>query len=280
MMMDEKSQNRRQALTGVSVGALVISAISLVKSIQIVDPGSVGVRVSFGALSESTYMPGIHIVPPWVSVVTFSTKRDILEQRNSVPTQEGLNVELDLALLYHLNPKSVHEIYLSFGTDFIRRLIAPTLASVSRSITSGSAAKALYTSGRQGIQDQLRSELTKAFAPHGIVLDEVLLKSVQLPDLVRNAIEQKVQAEQDAARMEFVLAKERQEAQRKAVEAGGIADFQRIVSEGISNNLLKWKGIEATEKLASSTNAKMIFVGNSGDSLPSLLSGRDADGGA
>merc|ERR1719399_688801 len=115
--------------------------------------------------------------------------------------------------------------------------------------------------------------------PRGIIVEDVLLKAVRLPELLTHAIERKAQAEQDSARMEFVLAKERQEAERKSVEARGIASFQRIVSEGISPALLQWKGIEATEKLASSSNSKMVIMGNGKDSLPVLL-GAGEYGGA
>merc|ERR1719482_909786 len=109
--------------------------------------------------------------------------------------------------------------------------------------------------------------------PRGVVLEDVLLKAVKLPSQLTHSIEQKAQAEQESARMEFVLTKERQEADRKAIEAKGIAAFQRIVSEGISPALLQWKGIEATERLAASTNSKVVIMGNSKDSLPVILGG-------
>jgi len=130
------------------------------------------------------------------------------------------------------------------------------------------------------MQKRLKAELIGALQPRGIVVEDVLLKAVRLPDLLAHAIELKAQAEQDSARMEFVLTKERQEAERKSVEARGIASFQRIVSEGISPALLQWKGIEATEKLASSANSKMVIMGNGKDSLPVLLGAGDSAPGA
>ena len=114
--------------------------------------------------------------------------------------------------------------------------------------------------------------MVKSLGPRGIIVEDVLLKDVELPSELSKSIELKAKAEQDAARMEFVLQKERQEADRKSIEAEGIAAFQRIVSEGISPNLLMWKGIEATEKLAESPNSKIVIMGNSGESLPVLLS--------
>merc|ERR1712054_124927 len=127
-------------------------------------------------------------------------------------------------------------------------------------------------SGRSEIRDKLVDELKTKLTPRGIILEDCLLKAIKLPPALAKSIEAKAQAEQEAQRMEFVLQTEQQEASRKAIEAGGIAEFQRIVSEGISEELLKWKGIEATEHLAESENSKIIVMGNSKDSLPVLLS--------
>merc|ERR1711998_817549 len=185
---------------------------------------------------------------------------------------EGLNVELDVSLLYHLELSKVHDIYLRLGEAFEETLVLPELQSAVRGLTSEVSAKALYTSGRTEIHDKLQKELESKLAPRGIILEDVLLKGIKLPKQLTDAIELKAQAEQESARMEFVLSKERQEADREKVEASGISAFQKIVSEGISEQLLQWKGIEATEKLAQSTNSKVIVIGNSKDSLPVLLS--------
>merc|ERR1712167_367167 len=122
-----------------------------------------------------------------------------------------------------------------------------------------------YTSGRDELQRELKAELAEALKTRGIIVEDFLLKAIKLPDQLVRAIEQ------EAQRMEFVLQKEQQEAERKKIEAQGIADFQKIVSDGISPNLLKWKGIEATEKLAKSPNSKIVIMGNSKDSLPVIL---------
>merc|ERR1712023_624204 len=162
------------------------------------------------------------------------------------------------------------------GEDYDKVVILPELSSAVRGLTSEVNAKALYTSGRSEIRDKLVEELNTKLTPRGIILEDVLLKAIKLPAALSASIEAKTQAEQEAQRMEFVLQTEKQEASRKAIEAGGIAEFQRIVSEGISEELLKWKGIEATERLAESDNAKIVVMGNSKESLPVLLSG---DGG-
>jgi regulator of protease activity HflC (stomatin/prohibitin superfamily) len=161
----------------------------------------------------------------------------------------------------------------------------PELASAVRGLTSEVEAKALYTSGRALIQEKLKVELAKVLMPRGIVVEDVLLKAVTLPKQLAASIELKAQAEQESARMQYVLSKERQEADRKEIEAKGIAAFQKIVSEGISPALLQWKAVEATEKLITSPNSKVIMVGNTHNDLPIMLSGdtdslRDASAAA
>merc|ERR1712054_593613 len=167
------------------------------------------------------------------------------------------------------------EIFLTLGEDFETVLVLPEMQAAVRGLTSEVSAKALYTSGRLEIRNKLMEELSAKLKPRGIELEDVLLKGIKLPKQLTDAIELKAQAEQESTRMEFVLSKERQEADRKKVEAEGISAFQRIVSEGISEQLLAWKGIEATEKLAESTNSKIVVMGNTKSSLPVLLSAAD-----
>lgn len=247
-------------------------------SMRVVPPAHVGIVVTFGQVHTNVLCAGLHFASPVSELYTFTTKTQLYEQQNHVPTKEGLTVDLDLAVLFHAEEAKVRDIYLGLGEKYIQVLVQPELSSAVRGLTSEADAKALYTSGRLEMQKKLKAELTSALAPRGIIVEDVLLKAVRLPSLLTHAIELKAQAEQDSARMEFVLTKERQEAERKSVEARGIASFQRIVSEGISPALLQWKGIEATEKLASSSNSKMVIMGNGKDSLPVLL-GASAEGG-
>jgi regulator of protease activity HflC (stomatin/prohibitin superfamily) len=234
----------------------------------------VGIVVTLGHVTA--YPSGLNFRIPFVShLELMSTKIQILEENNIVPTKEGLAVTLDTAVLFRLDVTLAAQLYREIGPDYIHILIEPEAASAVRGLTSESEAKALYSSGRNTIQDTVRTELTSKLSPRGIIIEDVLLKDIKLPDQLTKAIEAKVQAEQEAARMEFVLLKEKQEAQRKAIEAQGVADFQKIVSEGISPELLKWKGIEATEKFADSLNTKIIMVGNSDNNLPVILSANE-----
>eukprot|EP00286_Rhodomonas_abbreviata_P023165 CAMPEP_0181298562 /NCGR_PEP_ID=MMETSP1101-20121128/5851_1 /TAXON_ID=46948 /ORGANISM="Rhodomonas abbreviata, Strain Caron Lab Isolate" /LENGTH=405 /DNA_ID=CAMNT_0023403597 /DNA_START=35 /DNA_END=1252 /DNA_ORIENTATION=+ len=244
----------------------------LITSVRIVPPATVGIVQTFGTVAERTISSGPHLVSPFATIKKFNTKTQLFEQQNHVPTKEGLTVDLDVAVLFRIDTARVRDVYLSLGEKYVDVILKPELSSAVRSLTSESEAKALYSEGRTEIQKRLQSELTDVLAPRGIIVENVLLKAVTLPQQLTNAIELKAQAEQESARMEFVLAKEKQEAERKKIEAKGISDFQKIVSEGISGDLLKWKGVEATEKLADSPNTKIVIVGNSKDSLPIMLS--------
>lgn len=280
--MDNRSGTRREtqpllnrnALRLVPYGFPIIAVgtlITLFLSVFVVPPGSIGIVVTFGQVKS--FSAGLHVKLPWVSSLELiSAKTQLLEEKNQTPTKEGLSVELDTAILFRLESSMAGELYAKVGTNYITTLIEPEAASTIRGLTSEAQAKALYTSGRNKIQQAVKEELEARLGPHGIVIVDVLLKGIKLPEQLMAAIEAKAKAEQDAARMEFVLKKEQKEAERKSIEAKGIAEFQRIVSSGISPELLQWKGIEATEKFSSSNHSKVIIMGNDGNSLPVILS--------
>jgi len=271
-----RNRDAEQLSRNVACGFIlaVLSIVFLVALFEfsfVVPPGEVGIVVTLGQVNSFT--SGLHFRFPFVSrLELLSAKIQILEKNNIVPTKEGLAVALDTAVLFRLNTTLVSQLYRQIGSNYAQVLIEPEAASAVRGLTSESEAKALYSSGRNMIQDTIREELIEKLGPRGIIIEDVLLKDIKLPDELTKSIEAKVQAEQDAARMQFVLMKEKQEAQRKAIEAQGVADFQRIVSEGISPELLRWKGIEATEKFSESKNSKIVIVGNSDNGLPVIFS--------
>jgi len=254
------------------MAAALVGVAFTLASLRTVQPAHAGVVTTFGSVRDTTLNPGLHLTNPFAKVVEFSLKTSLFEMTNHVPTKEGLTVDLDVAVLYHAQPMYVRDIFLSLGPGYVDTIVRPELASSVRGLTSEAEAKALYTSGRSEIQRRLKEDLVSVLGPRGIEIEDVLLKAVTLPAQLKHSIELKAQAEQESARMQFVLSKERQEAERKAIEARGIAEFQRIVSNGISPQLLQWKGIEATEKLSESANSKVVIMGNTKASLPVLLS--------
>jgi regulator of protease activity HflC (stomatin/prohibitin superfamily) len=175
---------------------------------------------------------------------------------------------LEASVLYHLPPERAAQVYQQIGTTYADVLLIPNFRSAIRAVTAANTASALYSDSREDIARQILTELRNQVQPRGVVVENVLLRDLQLPETLKRAIEAKQQAQQEAQRMEFVLQRERQEAERKRMEAAGIKDFQDIVAQGISEKLLEWKGIEATIELSRSANTKVIVVGNSKSGLP------------
>ena len=253
------------------LGILLLAIIFLMASTTSIPTGNVGVLTLFGKVTGEVLGEGIHLVNPLKSVQKLSIQTQSVKESASVPSNEGLMLALDTSLLFHLDKGKAAEVYQSVGPDYADKIVEPTLRSEIRASTSAHTANALYTNARELVQQQIQDSLTKQLASRGVIVENVLLRDVQLPSMLKSSIEAKQQAEQDALRMNFILQKEKQEAERKRIEAQGIADFQKIVATGISSQLLEWKGIEATEKLATSSNAKVVIVGNTRNGLPLVL---------
>lgn len=251
------------------MGGFALIAIS--QCLTVVAAGTVGVVDFFGTVSENTLKAGINFVNPLARVVKFSVKTLEIKEVMDVPSKEGLTVQLELSVLFHLNPEKAAEVYKTVGEDYAEILLEPQFRSVARGVTAGYEAKALYTSEREMLAQIIMKDLEKIVEPRGITIETTPLRRVGLPQGLAAAIEEKLRMEQESQRMQFVLTKERQEADRKRIEAQGISDFQNIVAKGISAQLLQWKGIEATEKLASSQNAKVVIVGGGKTGLPLIL---------
>ncbi len=252
----------------VAVGSALLA---LSRCIAVIPAGSVGVIDFFGTVSDKTLKAGINLVNPLARIVRMSVKTQEMKEVMDVPSKEGLTVQLEVSVLYHLNPEMAPNVYKTVGTNYESVLLEPQFRSVTRGVTASFEAKALYTSEREHLSRLITTEIVTATAPRGIVVENAPLRKVTLPSGLSASIEQKLQAEQESQRMQFILAKEKQEADRKRIEAQGISDFQKIVQQGISEPLLRWKGIEATERIAQSSNTKVIIVGAGKDGLPIIL---------
>ena len=253
---------------------VVLVLILLMASTTSIPTGHVGVLTLFGRVTGQTLPEGIHLVNPLKSVQKMSVQTQSVKESANVPSNEGLILALDTSLLFRLDKDKAAYVYQTVGDNYAEKIVEPTLRAAIRASTSAHSANALYTNARELVQLQIQDELRAQLAPRGVIVENVLLRDVQLPAMLKGSIEAKQQAEQDALRMSFILQKEKQEAERKRIEAQGISDFQRIVATGISAQLLEWKGIEATEKLAASSNAKIVIIGNPKNGLPLVLEPR------
>jgi prohibitin 1 len=253
------------------VFGLLALLFGLSSALVVVPAGHVGVIDLFGQVAPTTLKSGIRLVNPFARVVKMSVKTQELKETMDVPSKEGLTVRIDVSGLYHLDPERASDVYRTVGENYVDVLFTPQFRSTSRGVTAGYDARALYTSQREQLADAIAQELRHRVGPRGVIVEATPIRRLDLPKGLSASIEEKLRSEQESQRMEFIIQREKQEAERKRIEAQGIADFQRIVSDGISEPLLRWKGIEATNKLAESSNAKVVVIGASKDGLPLIL---------
>lgn len=270
----KKIGRKQEALVSIAA-VLVAAAIGIFNVFTVVSAGTVGVVDFLGSVSDNTLKAGVNVVNPMAKVIKFSIKTQELKEVMNVPSKEGLSVQLEISLLFRLDPDNANIIYKTVGPNYADIILMPQFRSVVRGVTARYEAKALYTASREQLAGEIMEELEGLVGPRGITIETAALRQIILPERLTKSIEEKLQAEQESQRMAFVLKKEEQEAERKRIEAKGIKDFQTIVSEGINDQLLRWKGIEATEKLANSTNSKVVVIGSGKDGLPLILGGNN-----
>jgi prohibitin 1 len=263
---------RRVSGVGVIVAGVLLLVVFLAGGpVSTVPAGHVGVKDFFGKVSPTPLSPGINVVLPLTRVVKMSVQTQEIKEVAEVPSREGLILSLETSLLFQMDPAKAADIYRTVGSNYVGTIVEPQFRSAIREITASYDAKALYSAEREKIATEIFDLFRRLAGERGVIVQQVLLRKIGLPPLVANAIQEKLRREQEAEQMKFVLQKEQQEAERKRIEAQGVADFQRIVAQGISPQLLEWKGIEATEKLATSSNAKVVVIGSSKTGLPIIL---------
>lgn len=262
--------------------ALVILGIMTSCFVQI-SPGIVGVQTLFGKIQAGVLTEGLNIVNPLVEVVEFDVRtqnytmsaindegQKMGDDAIRVLSADGLEVVIDMTVLFKVIPEKAPEILRTIGKDYRDVVVRPTVRTKSRDFAAYYDAVALYSSKRDEFQQRLFEAMDGAFKQRGIVLEQVLIRNINLPVSVKTAIETKINAEQEAQKMKFVLDKERQEADRKRVEAQGIADYQRILTSTLTDKLLQYEQIQVQKELVKSPNAKVVVMGN-GKTAPLLI---------
>ncbi|WP_133134969.1 prohibitin family protein [Legionella nautarum] len=225
-------------------------------------PRYVGVPVLFGRVHTGILDPGIHFKNPFTQVVKFDLRTQKADEEGVIPSKEMLNLTLKTSVNYHLNKSKIGDIYNSVGVDYFNKLIEPHIRSSIRQITSNYNADQFFSGDRYEIAANIQKSLVQELESRGVIIESIMLKEILPPESIRRAIENKQAQQQEAEGMKFRLQREKLEAERKKIEAEGIQQFQEIVKRGIDQNLLAWKGIEATEALAKSPNTKIIIIGN------------------
>jgi regulator of protease activity HflC (stomatin/prohibitin superfamily) len=267
------------------IGLLLIVTGIATSCFKQIDPGQVGVKVLFGKVEDDVLSSGLHFVNPVVDIkkldiktqnYTMSGIHDEGAQSGDdairVLTADGLEVTIDLTVLYRLVPGEAPRLLRETGADYTDKIVRPLTRTKIRDNAVYYDAVALYSSKRDEFQGRIFKSIEDDFKKRGLVLEQLLVRNITLPTSVKASIESKINAEQDAQKMQFVLQKEKQEAERKRVEAQGIADYQRIISTGLSDKQLQYETIKANLELAKSANAKVIIMGKG--NTPVILDGK------
>ena len=261
------SPARLIGLAGIVIGVLISSVVQI-------DAGQIGVKKLFGKVQNDVLGSGLHFINPLLEVekmdiktlnYTMSGINDEGTQTGDdairVLTLDGLEVTIDLTVLYKVLPSDAPKLVRETGLDYTDKIVRPLTRTKIRDNAVYYEAVALFSTKRDEFQQRIFKSISEDFKKRGLILEQLLVRNITLPQAVKTSIEQKISAEQDAQKMQFVLQKERQEADRKRVEAQGIADYQRIMSEGLTDKQLQYESIKAQLELAKSQNAKIIIMG-------------------
>jgi prohibitin 1 len=244
---------------------LCLLAIFTLASCATIREGEVGVKRTFGKYSDKSYTSGVKAFNPFVSkIIRISTQTVNLEVGLDIPSKEGLTIVSEVSILYNIDGRKVPELLRNIGIEYERNIILPVFRSAVADVTSRFYAKDMHTGERTTIEKAIKEQMMALMDGKGIVVEAVLLKSIQLPRSLSNAIESKLEAEQQAQQMEFVLEQAKREADKKRIDAAGIRDAQLIIAEGLSAKILQFRSIEAFQELAKSPNAKVIITGGGG----------------
>ena len=237
-----------------------------------IQSGESAVKVSvFGGTDlEKLYGEGLQVHAPWVQLIRYDVRvQEQLEDIDAL-SSNGLSIGMDASIRWRPVSTELANIHVTYGQDYYRKLVQPELRSAVREVVGQFTPEELYSTRRQELQTTIFERVRDAVSGENITVDAILIRDISLPDQIRTAIENKLKEEQEAERYEFTLRKEALEAQRKEIEATGQAEYQRIITQSLSAQFLKYKGIEATQALANSPNSKTVIIGGS-DGLPIIL---------
>lgn len=242
--------------------ALLLALTGLLSACSIVRPGEVGIKQKMGRIKGEIREPGLYMLNPFTTRFLKVPTRTInmTSTLNFMPTKEGLNVTCELAVLFHIKKEKAIHIIETVGLDYGEGILSSVMRSAVADVTAQFLAKDLYTSERHKIEEAIAKRMTSLMGDRGLVVEAVLLKSIQLPRTLSQAIEAKLEAEQRAQAMEFELDRQRSEAERQKIEAEGIRQAQEIISRGLNEMILKYQSIEAFKQLSQSQGAKVIIT--------------------
>lgn len=260
-------------MPSIPVTLLLLASTILFAQCTVVRQGEAGVKRTFGKYNDKAYASGLKFFNPFTSsIVKVSTQTENIEVQVDIPSREGLTIRSEVSILYNIQMRQAPDLLRSIGLDYEQTVILPVFRSAVADVTAKYYAKDMHSGGRAEIETAIRELMMKTLDGKGITVESVLLKSIQLPRSLAKAIEDKLEAEQQAQRMEFVLQGEQREAERKRIQATGVRDANQIIAAGLTPEILQYKSIEAWLTLSQSSNSKVII---SNGSIPMMMNANE-----
>jgi len=267
------------------IGLLFVAIGIMTACVKQIDAGEIGVKKLFGSIQNEVLPSGLHFVNPLLDIIKLDTKTQNYTMSGvndegtksgddaiRVLTSDGLEVTIDLTVLYRVVSGDAPKLLRETGEDYRDKIVRPITRTKIRDNAVYYQAVDLFGSKRDEFQQRIYKSIEEDFKKRGLMLEQLLVRNITLPNSVKASIESKINAKQDAKKMEFVLLKEKQEAERKRVEAQGIADYQRIINTGLTDQQLQYEQIKAMKELALSQNAKVIVMGKG--NTPLIIDGK------
>ena len=271
--MENQGLPRTMVIVIVSLIFLVLFGSSIFYTVEPGEKGVIFRKFSGGLDKEKIYEQGFHVIAPWNTLHIYDVKINETFEKMEVLSQNGLSIKIDLSFRYNPIHDKIGYLHDEIGRNYVERIVKPEIRSVTREVIGNYLPEELYSTKREAIEDEIETLTRAKVEPKYITLDAILIRDVTLPQTLRTAIEQKLKQEQEALEYDFKIQKARKEAERKEIEANGIAEFQKIVNRTITPQWLKWKGVEATQEISKSQNSKVIVIGNGDGDLPIILGG-------
>jgi regulator of protease activity HflC (stomatin/prohibitin superfamily) len=241
--------------------SVILVAAALLSGCAVVNQDQIGVKRTLGKLDKKVQTPGVVLLNPLITkVVKLPSRTENLEVRLALPSKEGLNVMCEISILYRIEPSKAHEILQQSGERYVDDILLPVFRSSAADVSARFLAKDMHTAQRAEIERAIREQMVILLNGRGLIVESVLMKAVQLPAGLARAIEAKLEAEQSAQRMEFVIKEQELDAQRKLIEAKGTRDAQKVLSEGLTPMIIQFRQIEALQNIATSPNAKIVIT--------------------
>ncbi len=259
-------------LIALGVGALFL-LILIINMLVRIEPGFTGIvfkPFGSGLQKDNVFSEGYHVVLPWNDMIIYDVREQKSEETMDVLDKNGLSVSVDISVRYRPQESKIGYLHQDIGRAYQSVLVVPEVRSSVRQVAGRYTAEEIYSTRRKEVEESIIEETARVLDKNNITMTALLIRSIKLPDEIKNAIEQKLKAEQQALQMKFVLEKETQIAEQKRIAAQGEADANRIVNSSLTDQLLRMRGIEATLQLAESPNSKVVVVGGK-DGLPLIL---------